>query len=624
MTNPQAGRNFNFLSNISVRRKLDIYVVAFFIALMSVSAILLTEYRSTMFEDRKAKVLNLIETAYTSIDQQITEFKNGEITEDVAKQRALAVVRHLRYDNGNYFWINDLHPKMVMHPLKPQLEGKDLSEFKDPAGKFLFMEMVDVAKSTGAGFVDYQWAKPGEDPDKTFPKLSYVRVVPEWGWVIGTGIYVDDVDQAFMASLIKMSAFVGVIFVLLYGLGWLISRNLVGPLARISEGLTWLADGRNVEVVDKNRRDEMGSMAEALEYLNTKLAEAREMEREQQEMKARAEKEKKKAMRDLAENFDAQIGGMISALASASSELQTTAGGMRSIADETSQSSQAVAASSEEASTNVQTVASAMEEMSSSSAEIATQINNTKDRSNDTNRNANEANATVQNLDMLASNIGEVVLAIRDIAEQTNLLALNATIEAARAGEAGKGFAVVAEEVKKLATETSTKTDEIEAKISEIQGATKTSVDAMQRIISNISDIDDAIVTVSSAAEEQNAANREITQSIQKASSSVSSVADTITSVQAGAGETGTSADAVFTAANELAELSEKLKFSIDGFLDEIKGENDNDDQSQIAPSSEEKASLNEGEPADDVADEVEAVQAAEADLAEAEARGTA
>jgi len=559
------------LKDIKIATKLYLLIACSFAALILVSAILLNSYKDTMYEDRKAKIMNLTETAYSLIENAIDEHRSGGLSLEDAQNMAKETIQHMDYDGGNYFWINDYHPRMVMHPKSPELNGTDISSKEDPNGKRLFVEMTKIAKEQGAGYVDYIWDKPGSS--KPVPKISYVKSIPEWGWVVGTGIYVDDVEEAFMAQIKSISTVIimGILFVGI--LGWLIIRSLSTPLLRIAGGLKELTDDKTIEVTDNNRGDEIGGMANALMDLNVKLEKAREMALREKENKKRAEEDRKKMMLQLAADFDAQIGTFIGSLASASTELQSSAEGMKDISDKTSQSSNAVVSSSSEASANVNTVASAMEEMSASISEIVTQITAAKTQSNDTASNAENANVTVSNLNELVKNIGEVVVAIQDIAEQTNLLALNATIEAARAGEAGRGFAVVAEEVKKLASETSQKTEEINGRITEIQDATHESVSAMERIIKNIGDIDTSVTGISAAAEEQNVTTTEIVRSVAEASSGVQQVSHVIIDVQKGASETGSSADAVLDASKEVAELSENLKASVESFLSTIRND---------------------------------------------------
>lgn len=366
----------------------------------------------------------------------------------------------------------------------------------------------------------------------------------------------------------------GILITFILMLTVVILRDLLSSIKNTQDVMGVLATGdTNVEIIGIDRRDEIGGMAKSIEVFKQGLIEKKEMEEAALRAQARAEEEKRQAMIDLADSFDSRVGGLIDSLASASTQLQSTAEGMNGIAEQTSQASQTVAASTEEASTNVSTVASAMEEMSASSNEIATQVSGARIKSNDTADNAQMANKTVSDLSVLVDNIGEVVTAIQDIAEQTNLLALNATIEAARAGEAGKGFAVVADEVKKLATETGNKTGEINQRITEIQEATRASVTAMERIIMNISEIDESVTGVSAAVEEQNATTSEIVRSISEASQGVQEVAQIIVDVQKGSQETGTSAGAVLDASTEVARLSESLKLSVEEFLAQIKGE---------------------------------------------------
>ncbi len=355
----------------------------------------------------------------------------------------------------------------------------------------------------------------------------------------------------------------------------LIGKALTAPILELISFMRRVDEGEtDFEVAHRDRQDEVGEIAQAVENSRKNTEKVQKMTQEQQEQEARAELEKRKTMCEMADNFDLQVGSLINSLASASTELQSAAESMKKTAEETSQASATVASSSEESSVNVSTVASAMEEMTASSGEIASQITTAKTKSNDTASNAQSANETVANLNERVQNIGEVVVAIQGIAEQTNLLALNATIEAARAGESGKGFAVVADEVKKLATETAQKTNEINTRITEIQDATAESVTAMERIIANIAEIDDSVTGVSAAVEEQNATAGEINRSITEASQGAQSVSEIIQEVQKGAGETGSSADSVLDAAGEVAKLSDDLKGSVGQLLNQIRSDN--------------------------------------------------
>ena len=355
-------------------------------------------------------------------------------------------------------------------------------------------------------------------------------------------------------------------------LGVVIGRGIAGPIAAITSVMTRLADGDlDVAVVGREKRNEIGAMAAAVQVFKDNAIRTRQLEAEQAERDRRAEAEKRAALNTMADGFERSVGSIVQSVFSASTQLQSSAETMSATATRTTDQTASVAAASSQASANVQTVASAAEELSSSISEIGRQVAQASDAASGAVRQAGETNAKIQGLAAAADKIGEVVSLITDIADQTNLLALNATIEAARAGDAGKGFAVVASEVKNLANQTAKATEEIAAQIEGVQRSTREAVSAIEAITETIREVDGIAATIASAVEEQAAATQEIARNVEQAASGTEEVSANIVGVSQAASETGAAAEQIHGASGLLSEQSSALKVEVGKFLEGVR-----------------------------------------------------
>jgi len=557
-------------ARMTVGRKIYALICLSFVGLLGITFLGSRELASSLIQQKQIELQHLGEVALGIVKEEHAAAQKGDVSAADAQKRAMARVAALRYGSNDYYWINDMHPKMVMHPIKPEMNGNDLSAYKDPNGKLLFVDFVDTVRKSGAGFVPYEWPKPGFE--KPQPKLSYVVGFAPWNWVIGTGVYIDDVNAQTWASTRRSLIAAGLILLFALAVSILVARSITGPLRHMTVAMNDLASGNlAVEVPGVGRGDEVGEMAKAVEIFKGNAIARQALEAEQREAATRAASGRKADMNKMANDFEAAVGLIVEAVSSASSQLEVSAGTLTTTAERAQQLTATVAAASEEASSNVQSVASATEEMASSVNEISRQVQASARMAVDAVGQARVTNDRVSELSKAATRIGDVVELINTIAGQTNLLALNATIEAARAGEAGRGFAVVASEVKALAEQTAKATGEIGQQISGIQAATQESVNAIQAISGTIEKLSEISSTIAAAVEEQGAATQEISRNVQQASMGTQQVSANITDVQRGASETGSASSQVLSAAQSLSGDSSRLKLEVGKFLNSVR-----------------------------------------------------
>ena len=551
--------------NLRFSIKLRIYAIIglSFCGLLGLGSVQVSNLATALREQRQGELSHLVESALSIAKAEYDDAARNKTSDDAARQRAAEQIGRLRYGNGDYFWINDLTPRMVMHPVKPELNGQDLSDNKDPTGKRLFVEFVDTVKRHGSGFVEYHWPKPGKDAPQ--PKLSYVTGFAPWGWVIGSGVYIDDLEAQVWASARNVIIAVLSVIVLLGAITLVIARRMSSALSSMTSALLALGAGQfDIELPGLDRHDELGEMARSIAQFKVKAAErAREEAAAEEQRRVHAEQVKATALKEMAETVERETNTAVGEVAHGTARMADYATSMNETARTLGQNSSSVAAAAEEALANAQTVARASSQMAGSISEIATKVSSSRELTRQAVVASTDAQSTIARLSEAAEKVGTVTNLISEIAEQTNLLALNATIEAARAGIAGRGFAVVASEVKSLAEQTAKATGEISQQISEIQQSTQASVQSICAIGEVIRNVEVVSTAIADAIEKQNATTLEISRTVEETSLAAREVAAQIASVSREAAETGRRASEILDGSVSIARNVDVLRTTL-------------------------------------------------------------
>ena len=479
--------------DLPIRYKIIASSLIGILAFLMVMIYILPSIYDRMLDIKRENIKHIIDVNITFLESLEAEVKANKITSEEAKQRAYNAIKAMRYGNDkkDYIWINDFEPKIIMHPIRKDLEGKNVSDFKDSNGLFIYQEIIKIVKKNGDGYVDYQWPSK-TDKEKIVEKISYVKSFEPFGWILGTGIYIEDVkEQVYTLIYVILVIFIFTVALSL-GITIIISNGISDHVTSVSNNLKEIASGDgNLNVSLKvDSHDEIGELSR---YFN---------------------------------EFVTKIKNVISEVKTQSSNLAISTNAMTPILNNFSESSQEQASSTEEITATIEEVSAGMDQIARNARyqfeiistlsermnslseiihEMEQKIKDTTGLAGDISSKAKSGEASIQSMNDSMSRINNssdqmknIINIISDISKQTNLLSLNASIEAARAGDAGRGFAVVADEIAKLAVLTSQSIKNIDALIRSNSEEISQGYSSIQGTVSMIKMIMDGINSINS------------------------------------------------------------------------------------------------------------------------------
>ncbi|MGB1236671.1 MAG: methyl-accepting chemotaxis protein [Pseudomonadales bacterium] len=427
----------NVLNNLSVRHKLTLIIALFCLLIVALETINLSDMRHQLEYAKGEQSHQIVSIAQSSANSYHQRYKEGALTLEQAQQQAIKTISDMRYDDDNYVFISDLNANMIAHPVKPQLNGKNLSQTSDANGLKIFVEFAKVAARDGGGVVRYLWPKPGSDA--AVEKISYVGQMEPWGWVIGTGVYTDDLEAIFYEELLHAAVVLLLIFPVILLVSVAISKSITGPISQISTVMQRLAKGDLTARVAYQSRDEIGALSKNLNITVDELSNLiRQVGRSCQQIKESTQS----AAATTVQTFDGvkRQRERTEALAAAVEQMSQSVREVAQTATETADNSRSADQAAEEGRSIVESTISRINGVSGEMQGLL---------------------ETIGQLEQDTEEVETILNVISNISEQTNLLALNAAIEAARAGDQGRGFAVVADEVRQLAMRTQESTAQI-------------------------------------------------------------------------------------------------------------------------------------------------------------------